>query len=322
MTSFFRVLITDRAWPDCDVERRILEQVGAEVIEAGSDDEATLCRLATDVDAIGTCWAAVTEAVIRAAPRCRIIARFGIGLDNIDVGVASELGIPVTNVPDYCVQEVADHTLALLLASARKVAFFHQRTKRGEYDRNAGPVIRRLSQQRLGLVGLGRIGQAVLRRASALGLQVSAHTRSGNDYGTGCRMVSFDELLETSDFVSLHLPADERTKGMIGQDELRKMKRTAWLINTARGSLVDEAALWSAIQVEEIAGAALDVFDPEPPDLIASLFRDSRVIVTPHAAFLSRESLDELRMRATRQIAQALQGVRPEHVVNPQVYQN
>jgi D-3-phosphoglycerate dehydrogenase len=264
----------------------------------------------------------VTEAVIRAAPRCRIVARFGIGLDNIAVAVASELGIPVTYVPDYCVEEVSDHTLALLLACARKVAFFHHRTKHGEYLLQAGPAMHRLSGQTLGLLGLGRIGQAVSRKARALGINVLASTPSGDDYGSGCAMVSFANLLEASDFVSLHLPASEQTQGIMGAAEFKRMKRSAYLINTSRGTLVDHAALWSAVQTGEIAGAALDVFDPEPPDLSAPLFSDNRVIVTPHAAFLSQESLDELRTRTAEQIAQALQGLRPENVVNPQVYQN
>ena len=321
MSNQYRVLITDRAWPDCEVERRILEPIGVEIVDAPAGDEATLCALASDVDAIATCWAQVTESVIRAAPRCRIVARFGIGLDNIAVAVASELGIPVTYVPDYCVEEVADHTLALLLASARKIAFFHERTKAGEYDLQAGPRLRRLSGQTRGLLGLGRIGRAVFRKATAIGINVLASTPSGDDYGSGCPMVSFADLLDASDFVSLHLPAGPQTR-IMGAAEFKRMKRSAYLINTSRGTLVDHTALWSAIQAEELAGAALDVFDPEPPDLSAPLFSDSRVILTPHAGFLSEESLVELRTRTATQVAQVLQGMRPENVVNPQVYQN
>ncbi|MBT4868462.1 MAG: C-terminal binding protein [Planctomycetaceae bacterium] len=322
MSCNFRVLITDRAWPDCDVERQILSQVDAEVVEAPNGDEETLVELARDVDAIATCWANVTEPVVREAKRCRIIARFGIGLDNIAVPVASELGIPVTYVPDYCVEEVADHTLALLLACARNVGIYHHQSKAGTYDRSAGPPLRRLSELTLGLVGFGRIGQTVFRKARALGMSVVAHSRSNDACGTGCRMLKWDELLHAADFVSLHCPANDETRGMMSATAIGKMKSSAWLINTSRGTLVNHADLWEAIQSEGIAGAALDVFDPEPPDLSQPLFLHERVIVTPHAAFLSRESLLELRSRTATQVAESLQGVRPEHVVNPHVYQD
>ncbi len=316
----FRVLITDRAWPDCLIEREVLASVGAEVIEAPKCDEATLIELARDADAIGTNWAPVTANVIRAAPRCRTVARFGIGLDNISVTTATELGIPVTNVPDYCVAEVSDHALALLLAAARNVAFFHARTKSGEYQLSTGPTMRRLSESTLGLIGFGNIARALFPKARALGMTVLAHTRRLDDFGTGCPMVSLDELLERSDFVSLHAPLSDSTRHLISRPQLARMKPTAWLINTSRGALIDVAALKEARAAGRIAGAALDVFDPEPPDLSDPLYRDERVILTPHAAFVSEESLRELRTRASRQIADAIAGVRPANVVNPEAY--
>jgi len=320
MSREFRVLITDRAWPDFAVERDILGRIGAEVIEAPNGDEATLVELARDADAIGTCWAYVTESVIRAAPRCRVVGRFGIGLDNISVETASELGIPVCNVPDYCVSEVSDHALALLMACARNVAFFHARTKAGEYRLAAGPPMKRLAGATLGLVGFGRIARALWPKARAIGLDVVAHSHSGDDRGTGCPMVSLDDLLAQSDFVSLHVPLTESTHGLLGDRQFQQMQPTAYLINTSRGALVDQGALWRAISTGRIAGAALDVFDPEPPDLSQPLYRHERVIVTPHAAFLSEESLRDLRTRASKQIAEVLQGRRPENVVNPKVY--
>ncbi len=321
MTNQYRVLITDRAWPDCNLERRILGEIGAEIVEAPRQDESTFVELARDVDAIATCWAQVTPAVIRAVPRCRVIARFGIGLDNICVRTATELKIPVTYVPDYCVPEVSDHTLALLLACARKIAFFHHRARTGRYELQSGPPLHRLTGRVLGLVGFGRIGQALYPKACALGLQVVAHDPTGNDHGTGCPLIGFDALLERSDFISLHVPLTEQTRRLFGAAQFRRMKSSAYLINTSRGPLVDHEALRRALERDEIAGAALDVFDPEPPDLSAPLFRDERVILTPHAAFLSEESLVELRTRAARQVVQALQGLQPEHVVNPQVYE-
>ena len=317
----FRVLLTDRAWPDARIEREILQKAGADLIEAPDGDEQTLVELAKDVDAIATCWASVTADVIRSSPRLRIVARLGIGLDNIDIRTATALGIPVTNVPDYCTAEVSDHALALLLACARNVAFFHQRTKQGEYNLQAGPELRRIGGRTLGLVGFGKIARALLPKARALGLNVIAASRSANDHGTGCRMATLETLLTESDFVSLHLPLTRDTEHLFNSRTIRLMKPTAYLINTSRGGLVDHGALWSALQARCIAGAALDVFDPEPPDLGGPLFQDERVIATPHAAFSSEESLHELRTRTARQIADVLEGRRPENVVNPVVYE-
>jgi D-3-phosphoglycerate dehydrogenase len=315
-----RVLQTDRAWPDSSIEREILSPLGAELLEAPATDEATLAALARDADAVMTNWAQVTTAVIRGASRCRVISRTGIGLDNIDVATATALGIPVTNVPDYCVAEVADHALALLLACARQIGFFHLRTKQGEYRLQAAPPIPRLGGKVLGLIGLGRIGRALATRARALGMTIVAHTPSGNAQGVACRMVTLDELLELSDFVSLHAPLTGSTKHLLARPQFERMKRSACLINTARGGLVDHAALADALARNRIAGAALDVFEPEPPDLAAPLFRDERVIVTPHTAFVSEEALIELRTRAARQVRDVLEGHRPECVVNPEVF--
>ncbi len=314
-----RVLITDRPWPDSDIERAILEPVGCEVVEAPDPEEETLVALARDADAIATCWAEVTANVINAAGSCRIIARTGIGLDNIDIPAATARGMLVTNVPDYCVEEVADHALGLLLACARNIAFFHLRTKQGEYDLRAAAPITRLSCQTLGLVGLGHIARNLHGKTQAMGLDVIAHTPSGNDHGTGCEMVSFDGLLSRSDFVSLHAPLNDGTRHLIDAAALAKMKPTASLINTSRGGLVDHAALWDALERNRLRGAALDVFEPEPPDLSQSLFQDERVVVTPHTAFVSVQSLRELRERTARQIVDVLQGRQPEHVVNPEV---
>lgn len=319
MPARWRVLLTDRAWPDFSIEHQILNAVDAEIVEAPSTDEATLASLAADVDAIGTNWAQVTARVIENSPHCRIISRFGIGLDNIAIDVATQRGIPVTNVPDYCVTEVAEHTLALLLAAARNIGYYQLQTKAGEYNLQASPPMRRLSGRVLGLIGLGRIGSAVAERARAFGLQVIAHTASGLSRDPGVQIVSLEELLRTSDYISLHAPSTAATHGLISLPQLQMMKATAWIINTSRGALIDKDDLWSALQQNLIAGAALDVFSPEPPDLSLPLYRDKRVIVTPHAAFVSEESVSELRHRAAKQIAAALSGHRPENVVNPQV---
>jgi len=317
MATRFRVLLTDRAWPDAEIEHSVLQAVDAELIEAAATDETTLADLATDVDAIATNWARVTDRVIRSAKRCRIVARLGIGIDNIAVSTATELGVPVTNCPDYCVSEVSDHALGLLLASARRIGFFHGRTKRGEYNLGAATLMRRLSGQTVGLVGLGRIAVALVPKLRAIGFHVLAYTPSASDHGTGCTMVSLNQVLQQSDYVSLHAPLSPQTHHLLNAERLALMKPTAFLINTSRGGLIDPTALWDAIQTNRLAGAALDVFEPEPPDLNQPLYQDERVIVTPHAAFVSAESLAQLRRQAMEQIVQALRGETPHNVVNP-----
>ena len=345
--SKFRVLLTDYAWADLEIERRTLAEVDAELIIAPAQDESTLTQAAAEVDAIMTCWAKVTPRVLAASPKLRIVSRLGIGLDNIDVAWCSARGVPVTNVPDYCVDEVAEHTIALLLGLARKVAWYHHETKQGRYQLQSGPALRRVAGQTLGIIGLGNIGRQVARRAEALGLKVIAAARrdgstgsvatgsvatgsgstGGSSIGSSAvaiatpgsgvvTRVPLDELLATSDYVSLHLPLVPDTRRMIGANEIQRMKPTAYLINTSRGGLVDHAALAEALAAGRLAGAALDVQDPEPPDLSQPPYNDPRVIVTPHAAFVSIESLLDLRRRTAIQVATHLTGGQPENIVN------
>ena len=316
----FKVLLTDYAWPDVEIERRTLAEFDAELIvaEKGKQDAAALATLAKEhqVDAIMTNWAKVPEAVIAASPKCRIVSRLGIGLDNIDVAYCTSRKIPVTNIPDYCLIEVAEHALALILALSRKVAFYHQATKSGRYELQAGPKLRRIEGQTLGLVGLGNIGRKLAEKAASLGLKIIATSRSGRNTVPGVRLVSLHELLAQSDYVSLHVPLAPATRHMIGAAQLEQMKPSAYLINTARGGLIDHGALAAALTAGKLAGAALDVQDPEPPDLSQPPHNDPRVIVTPHAAFVSEESLANLRERVSRQVAARLTGGVPENVVN------
>jgi D-3-phosphoglycerate dehydrogenase len=317
----YNVLLTDYAWPDVEIERLILEQGGANLIVAEQQDAPSLAALAKahEVDAIMTNWAKVPAAVIDASPKCRIVSRLGIGLDNIDVAHATERKIVVTNVPDYCLIEVAEHALALLLALGRKVAFYHFETKHGRYDLKAGPALRRLEGQTLGLIGLGNIGSRLAQKAMALGLRVIATSRTRANPMPGVEWRDLNELLAESDYVSLHLPSNPATQKLIGPVELALMKPTAYLINTSRGAIIDEAALADALDQQQIAGAALDVQQHEPPNLTMPPFSNPRVIVTPHAAFVSEESLINLRTRTAHQVIDWLEGRKPENVVNPAV---
>jgi D-3-phosphoglycerate dehydrogenase / 2-oxoglutarate reductase len=312
----FKVLLTDYAWPNLDIERRTLAEVDAELVVAERTDPASLAAAAVDADAIMTNWVNVPAEVIDAAPKCRIVARLGIGLDNIDVAAASRRGMLVTNIPDYCLTEVAEHALALLLSLARKVAFYHHQTKSGRYDLKAGPPLRRIEGQTLGIVGMGHIGQALAAKALALGLKVLAADPVQQAAPQGVTFCDLDELLTRSDYVSLHVPLVPQTRHLIGRQQLARMKPSAFLINTARGGLLDASALAEALAADKLAGAGLDVQEPEPPDLSQPPWNDPRVIVTPHAAFASEESLADLRRRTAVQVADCLSGRSVAHVVN------
>lgn len=312
-------LLTDYPWPDVEIERAVLAEYDTELIVAEQSDVQSLTRLATDADAIITNWTRIPAEVIRAATRCRIIARLGIGLDNVDIEQATRQGIVVTNVPDYCLIEVAEHTIATLLALARKLPQYHMLAQSGRYDLSAGFPLRRVEGRTLGLVGFGRIARCVARKANALGLRILATSRSQRDPVAGVSFVPLDSLLAKSDFVSLHLPLTAETERLVAREQFARMKPTAFLINTARGGLVDHSALADALAADRLAGAALDVQQPEPPDLGAPPYNDPRVLITPHAAFYSEQSVAELRTRVAHQVGRRLSGAVPEHVVNPQV---
>jgi D-3-phosphoglycerate dehydrogenase len=312
----YHVLLTDYAWPSLDLERQILREIDAELIVAEKQDPASLAALAPQADAILTNWAKVPESVIAAAPKCQIVCRLGIGLDNIDVAYCTQRGIPVTNIPDYCLIEVAEHALAQLLAMARKIAFYHYETQSGRYQLQSGATLRRIEGQTLGIVGLGNIGRKLAEKALGLGLKVIAYSRSRKDPLPNVEFVELDELLARSDYISLHVPMTPETKHLIGAAQLAKLKPTAYLINTARGGLIDHAALAAALDQGQLAGAALDVQDPEPPDLSQPPYNDPRVLVSPHAAFVSVESLDNLRSRVARQVVDRLAGRVPENIRN------
>lgn len=295
-----------------------MDEVDCEIIASPDNCVETLVGLAADVDVILTCWAPVNHAVIDAAARCRHIARTGIGLDNIDVTHATSKGILVTNVPDYCIEEVAEHTLALIFALGRNIGGYHRDTKQGVYDLVAGLPVERISGKTLGIVGMGRIGQRLAAKAAALDMNVIATHRSGRTVA-GVPWRASDDLLSQSDYVSLHLPLTENTKHYIDKQALSLMAPTAFLINTSRGGLVDHDALADALDNGQLAGAALDVQSPEPPDLDCPPYCDPRVIVTPHVAFCSSDSTTELRTRVARQVVDYLSGRQPENVVNPEI---
>ena len=322
----WKVLITDYVWPSTDPERAVLEAGGASVVVAPNGEEATLAELARDADAIMTCFAQVTENVVRAAEQCIVIGRFGVGVDNIAVSTATELGIAVTYVPDYCVDEVSDHVMALLHAWNRKIALFDRSVKeRGWGSQPLTMRMMRLRGKTIGIVGFGRIGQAVAAKARAFGLNIIATdpvVPAESVEALGGRMVDLPALLAESDFVSLHTPLSDATRNLIGREELAMMKQDAFLINAARGPLIDETALYDALKTGTIAGAGLDVMVDNSPPQDHPLLSLDNIIVTPHVAFFSQESTLELEQRAAAEVVSVMQGRMPDNLVNPAVLEH
>jgi D-3-phosphoglycerate dehydrogenase / 2-oxoglutarate reductase len=314
------VLITDVAWESTAIEEEVLSAVGARILLARSGEEAELLQLVSEADAILTCFRSVTGDVIRAGRRLQVIGRYGVGTDNIAVDVATEIGIPVTNVPVYCVDEVVEHVLALMLNLARGIGRYDAAVRRDNWALSAGAPLHRLSGTTLGIVGLGQIGSELARRASAIGLHVIAHDeRATAARSVGAEATTLEELAARSDFVSLHCPLTEQTRHLIDSEFLAAMKPTAYLLNAARGPIVDQAALSHALSRGDIAGAGLDVFESEPVRANDPLLASDRVLATPHVAFYSEESLAELARRAARSVAAVLRGDSPDSVVNPEV---
>lgn len=313
-----RAFYTDFPWADPEIERGLLAEVGCTLDLSPDNQERTLIDRVGDAVAILTCWAPVTARVIDAAPNCLHISRTGIGLDNIDVEHATAKGIVVTNVPDYCIQEVAEHALAMVFALGRKIAAGHLETKRGVYDLVALQPIERISGKTLGVIGLGRTGTLLAQKAQAIGMQIIGNNRSQST-PEGVRWRPLEALLAESDYVSLNCPLSEETTHLMNAATLARMKPSAFLINTSRGGLIDHPALAAALDAGQLAGAALDVQETEPPDLSLAPYNDPRVIVTPHTAFVSSDAVTELRTRVGRQVATFLRGERPEQVVNPEV---
>jgi D-3-phosphoglycerate dehydrogenase / 2-oxoglutarate reductase len=314
------VLITDHTWPDVSVEQAILEGAGLRVTDAPASDEASLRALAADAIAIMTCFAQVTPSIIDGAPDLKVVARYGVGVDNIAIEPATARRIPVTYVPDYCVAEVAEHALALLLALARGVVRYHRSVAAGGWDLGVAAPLRRIEGQTLGLIGCGRIGRRLAQKALGLGMHVRCFDADAGAAqaaaASGIQSVTLDELLSTADFVSLHVPLTPQTRGLLGEATLRRMKPTAFVINTARGGLVDVEALSRALREGWIAGAALDVQPLEPPPADHPLVGLENVVLTPHVSFYSEESLQALRRRTAQSVVDVLQGREPEHVWN------
>ena len=314
-----KVLIVYAGHKEVNIERDVLESYGATVIAASNPTTPDALDNYADCDALMVSIQPVTAEMMDRMPNCKIICRVGTGLDAIDIPAATERGIWVTNVPDYSIDEVSSHAIAFLLALARNLFRHRNLSQTGSWRYETERPIARIAGQTLGILGLGRIGSASARKGLGLGLNVIAHDPYiPNERFThlGVRSVDFDTLLRESDFLTLHVPLTPETRRIIDASAFKRMKPTAFLINTARGEIVDIDALVDAVRAGTIAGAGVDVLPVEPPPPDHPILHEDSILVTPHIGWASTESGRDVRERGAQDVVLVLQGKAPKYAAN------
>lgn len=318
MASGQVVVVADCDHAAIEIERGVLRDLCPEVPWLNCRSEDELIAQCAGADGLLIMYAPMTRRVLQALPRCKVIARYGVGVDTIDLRAAAELGIIVSNVPDYGTQEVSDHALAMMLALTRKVGTASALVKAGQWDFRLLRPIHRHQVQTIGIIGAGRIGRAMADKTRALGMRVLAYDPfvAADALPDFISRVSLEELLAESDVVSVHCPLNDSTRGLLDEKKLALMKPSAYLVNTARGSIVDEVALEALLAAKKLAGAAMDVLAAEPGPADHPLFRHENFLVTPHMAWHSEESAQELKRKAAEEVRRVLRGEAPHYQVN------
>lgn len=316
------IAVADSPFPNLDPANEILSELGAELVMADEPTLDGILKVASQADALMVTYGKITADVIAGLEKCKVIGRFGLGVDNIDVQAATDAGIAVVYVPDYCVDEVSDHAMALLLDLVRKVSFSNRLVQSGRWEMPAVAPLSRMRGRTMGLAGLGRIPRALVPKAQAFGMKVityDPYVDKADAAALGVEIVDFETLLATSDYISIHVPMMPETKHLFNADAFRQMKPEALIVNTARGPLVDTDALAKALDTGHLAGAALDVMPVEPPPADSPLLGRDNVILTPHTGFYSVEALGELQSKAARGVVDVLTGKKPVYPINPDV---
>jgi D-3-phosphoglycerate dehydrogenase len=316
-----KVVITDYRFPDVEQERRAVEAAGGTLVAGQAVNEEQVAELCKDADGVLNARAPITKRAIAAMQRCRIIVRYGIGVDTVDIPAATARGIYVANVPDYCLDEVSDHALTLLLMLSRQMVPSMALAREDTWPVSKMPPLQRLRGQTCGLLGCGRIGSLLAGKVSALGMSVIVHDpylSAQRARDMGAEQVSFDDLLARADFISMHAPLTDETHHLFGAAAFAKMKKNASVINTARGGLIDEAALIAALDAGQIFGAGVDVVESETAatPVRTALVRHPKIIVTAHTAWLSQQARALLQLRAIEQVLACLRGEKPYGLIN------
>ena len=305
------IAVTDSVFPSLDPAKAALAKLNPTFLMSKSANADDILAVAKDADAILVTYAKLTRDILTQLTKCKAIGRFGLGVDNIDLPAAKEKGIAVNYVPDYCIREVSDHAMALLLALIRKIPLSNKLVQSGRWEMPAVVPIRRIEGTVLGLVGFGNIPRLVAPKAQAFGIKVIAfdpYAKPDVFKAANVESVDFDTLLKTSDYISVHAPLLPATRGMMNADAFGKMKKGAYLVNTARGPLVDEPALIAALDAGQLGGAGLDVVATEPLAKDSKLLGRDNVIISPHTGFYSIEALNELQTKCAADIARVLSG--------------
>lgn len=311
------IAVTDWDFPDLSIERSVLSGTDVELITAQAETPAAVIEAAADADALLVQYAPITAEVFEALD-LDAVGRYGIGVDNVDVEAATEHGVQVLNVPEYCIEEVPTHTFSLLLTCVRRTAQYDAEIKSGTWDWTSGKPIDRVAGSTLGLVGFGKLPRNFVDLVSGFDFEVLAYdpyVDAGEIESHGAEKVELDDLLERSRFVSLHSPLTEETREMIDADAFERMRDDAILLNTARGGLVDVDALVAAVESGEIAGAGIDVLPEEPPSPTPPLDHPN-IVYTPHVAWYSEQSLTEMRRQITEDVLAVVTSESPENPVN------
>lgn len=314
-----KVVIAYPGFGDIVIETEILKAAGLEIEHVGNLETEEARQAARQCDALMVTIQPVGRELIRSLECCRLICRVGTGLDAIDIDTATERGIWVTYAPDYSIDEVSTHAIALVLAQARGLPGLLGTTRQGIWSSESGGVLYRFSDQTLGVIGCGRIGQATAAKGRGLGLRVLAYdpyVDKARMEELGVEVVDLETVLRSSDYISLHSPLTEETRQLINAETLAMMKPTAYLVNAARGALVDEDALLAAVQGGQIAGAALDVLNVEPVAADHPFLKEERILLTPHAGWYSEESKVDVRVQGAEEVVRVLRGERPRAPVN------
>jgi len=314
-----KIAVADSVFPNLDPTEEIFGRAGGDVTLAEAPTKEAILKIARDSDALMVTFAELTADLISELRNCRAIGRFGIGVNNIDLDAAHARDIQICYVPDYCLDEVADHSLALMLALERKVVAGNAQVQAGGWALRELTPMRRLRGLTLGLVGFGKIPQNLAPKARAFGLNIvvaDPYAPESVIDQLGATRVSFEELLVRSDFISVHAPLTEETRHIFSESAFKQMKSSAYLINTSRGPLIDEGALAAALDAGELAGAGLDVLESEPLAEGFGLSGRDNVIITPHAAFYSESSLLDLQTKCCEDVVRILRGDAPLNPAN------
>jgi len=321
MNSKFKILITDPYHQNFHIEKEILAEINAEVIIGHCKTEEDVIEICSSMDGLLVSYVPIGKKVIENLHKCKVIVKYAVGANNIDLGAATQKGIYVANVPNYCIEEVSTHTVALLLNLVRNILVYDKSIKKGSWNPLIGDPIFRIKNKVLGIIGFGHIGKRVAEKIRPFGLTILIYDPLVNNElisKYGAKKVELKTLLHQSDYISLHCPLNKSTKHLIDFTEIEIMKKGVFIINTSRGEIINPKALYRAIKDEKIAGAALDVLEKDPP-FLTDIMNTDKIIYTPHVAWNSVEAEVELRKLAAQEVKRVLEGGRPLNLVNREV---